>query len=338
MFLEEKPMESYLQANLRTQLVDRRQRLTAAGGTFADTGQIVTLLKQVDAALERMDQGAFGMCEECHESIETDRLLANPLLRFCIDHLDRAQRDALQQDLDLASQIQTGLLPSREFQSAHWEACYHYEPAGAVSGDYCELLAPCGDSEGLFFSVGDVSGKGIAASLLMAHLHAIFRSLVSVDLPLKQIVDRANRIFCGSTTGSAFATLVCGRATEAGEVEICNAGHCPPLVFPDGARTRVEATGLPLGLFAFGEYSVHKIRLRPNQGLLLYTDGLTEANNEAEEEFGVDRLSNFLDRHSDLPGPELVRACRRTLAEFTGAAPTADDVTIMVVRRPALGS
>jgi len=331
-------MESYVQANLRAQLVDRRERLSAAVETFADSGHLVNLLRQVDAALERMDQGVFGLCEECHESIERDRLLANPLLRFCVDHLDKAQRDALQQDLELASRIQVGLLPSTEFRSRHWEACYHYEPAGAVSGDYCELLAPAEGSDRLFFSVGDVSGKGVAASLLMAHLHAIFRSLESADLPLKEIVERANRIFCGSTIPSAFATLVCGRAGQSGEVEICNAGHCPPLVFPDGAGARVEATGLPLGLFASGEYRVHKLRLRPNQGLLLYTDGLTEATNTAGEEFGAGRLSDFLDRHSHLPAPELVRSCRRALLEFTGTAPAKDDVTIMIVRRSPTSS
>ena len=104
-------------------------------------------------------------------------------------------------------------------------------------------------------------------------------------------------------------------------------------MFPDGAGTRVEATGLPLGLFAFSEYSVHKLRLRPNQGLLLYTDGVTEATNRAGEEFGMDRLSGFLDRHSHLSAPDLVRACGRTLSEFKERTPASDDVTIMVVRQ-----
>ncbi len=326
-------MESYVQENLRAQLVDRRQRLEAAVHTFQDTGQIKNLLKQVDAALERMDHGTYGLCEGCHDSIEADRLLANPLVRFCLDHLDESQRDALQQDLDLATRIQTGLLPRQEFRSGDWEACYHYEPAGAVSGDYCELLAPGGDSGRLFFAVGDISGKGVAASLLMAHLHAIFRSLVSGDLPLKEIVERANRIFCESAIPSTFATLACGRASESGEVEICNAGHCPPLIFPDGEGMQVEATGLPLGLFAFGQYPVQKLRLRPGQGLLLYTDGLTEATDAHEEEFGVERLSECLNRHFRFLGPELVRSCRRALAGFTGSATPRDDVTIMVVRR-----
>jgi sigma-B regulation protein RsbU (phosphoserine phosphatase) len=326
-------MESYVQASLRDQLVDRRQRLSAAVETLTHTAHLVDLLKQVDAALQRMDRGDFGLCEQCHESIETDRLLANPLLRFCIEHLDQSERDALQQDLELASQIQTALLPRREFRSGGWEVCYDYQPAGAVSGDYCEVLAPGDGSDRLFFAVGDVSGKGIAASLLMAHLHAIFRSLVSADLSLKETVERANRIFCGSATPSCFATLVCGRAGQSGEVEICNAGHCPPLVFPDGRGAGVEATGLPLGLFAFAEYSTRKLRLRPDQGLLLYTDGLTEATDGAEEEFGLDRLVGFVESHSHFSGPEMILACRRALVSFAGGAPARDDVTIMVVRR-----
>ena len=325
-------MDQYLQANLRAQLIDRRERLTTAVDHFTHTTHLVDLLQQVDSALERMDGGGYGLCEGCHEPIEADRLLADPLLCFCLDHLNERQRAALQQDLDLASRIQSGLLPQREFHSRHWEACYHYEPAGAVSGDYCELLNPEDGTGRLFFSVGDVSGKGVAASLLMAHLHAMLRSLLSAELSLREIVERANRIFCTSAIPSKFATLVCGRAADSGEVEICNAGHCPPVVFPDGGAG-IEATGLPLGLFAGAEYSVRKLTLAPDQGILLYTDGLTEARNILDEEFGIERLSSFLGRHSHLPGPDLIRSCRQQWSDFVGTAPRTDDVTIMLLRR-----
>jgi phosphoserine phosphatase RsbU/P len=133
-------MDEHLQANLRAQLLDRRERLTTAVDHFTNTQHLVDLLQKVDSALERMDGGAYGLCEGCHEAIEADRLLADPLMCFCLDHLNDKQRVALQQDLDLASRIQSGLLPHRGFHSRNWEACYHYEPAGAVSGDYCELF------------------------------------------------------------------------------------------------------------------------------------------------------------------------------------------------------
>ncbi len=325
-------MDEYLQASLRAQLIDRRQRLSTAVERQPGTEHLVALLQQVDSALERMDLGTYGVCEECHDSIETDRLMADPLLCYCIDHLNAGQRAALQQDLDLASRIQSGLLPRQEFRSRHWGAWYHYEPAGAVSGDYCEILSPENDSGRLFFSVGDVSGKGVAASLLMAHLNAILRSLLSADLPLREVVERANRIFCVSAIPSTFATLVCGRAMDSGEIEICNAGHCAPLVFPDSGIS-IEATGLPLGLFCHSEYPARKFSLEPGQGLLLYTDGLTEARNANDEEFGVERLSSFLSSQADLPGPDLIRGCRKQLSDFLSGAAPADDVTIMLVQR-----
>jgi len=328
-------MEAHLQADLRAQLIDRRQRLTSAADRSKETLQITELLRQVDSALERMDRGTYGICQECHETIETDRLLSDPLLCFCLDHLDERQRIALQEDLDLASRVQSGLLPQREFRSRHWEACYYYKPVGAVSGDYCELMTPEDGAGRLFFAVGDVSGKGVAASLLMAHLHAILRSLLSADLSLKEIVERANRIFCASALPSAFATLVCGWAGDAGEIEICNAGHCAPLVLPDGGAA-VEATGLPLGLFTSGHYEVRRLTLAPDQGLLLYTDGLTEARDALDEEFGLGRLSTFLRDHAHLAAPDLISACRRQLSDYTKGARRADDVTAMVIRRPPM--
>src|SRR5581483_2563885 len=88
----------------------------------------------------------------------------------------------------------------------HWETHYRYEPAGMVGGDYCEVI-PAQEGDSLFFALGDVTGKGVAASLLMTHLSAIFRSLVSLDLPLAELMARANRLFCSSTPATHYATL-----------------------------------------------------------------------------------------------------------------------------------
>src|SRR4029453_19192206 len=99
------------------------------------------------------------------------------------------------------------------------------------------------------------SGKGVAASMLMAHLHAMFRTLISINLPLEQMVERASRVFCESTLPTQYATLVYGRATTKGEVQICNAGHLPPLLFQQGAVRRIDATGLPVGVFCSESFS-----------------------------------------------------------------------------------
>ena len=110
----------------------------------------------------------------------------------------------------------------------------------------------------------------------MTHLSAIFRSLLSLDLSLTEMVSRANRLFCESTAPSHYATLVCGRATPDG-VEICNAGHCPPLLFRQDATERLDSTGLPLGLFCGGKYTTRHLSLGPGESLVLYSDGITEA-------------------------------------------------------------
>jgi len=119
-------------------------------------------------------------------------------------------------------------LPQQHFPSG-FHARYHYAPAGLVSGDYCDLFQSNGS---LIFLLGDVSGKGVAASMQMSHLHATFRSLANVDLPLDCMVQAANRIFAESTLAGQFATLIVGRASQDGAVEFVSAGHLPSCTCP----------------------------------------------------------------------------------------------------------
>ena len=169
-------------------------------------------------------------------------------MRFCLDHLDEQEQRALEQDLNLAARIQIALLPATNVLSGGWECHYCYTPAGLVSGDYCDII-PASDGVGVFFATGDVSGKGVAASLLMSHLQAIFRSLVAVGMPLTQAMSQANRLFCESTLPSSYATLVCGWARHSGELELCNAGHCQPLILRRDDISVLETGGLPGDVF-----------------------------------------------------------------------------------------
>ncbi len=320
---------------LHAQLEERRQRLDTAITNSPENASLVHLLQEVDSALERMEKGTYGLCETCHDSIEKDRLIADPLVRYCLDHLTAAQQRALEEDLELASRIQRALLPQQNLHAGDWHVHYHYEPAGPVSGDYCDLILSDAGAGDLLFLLGDVSGKGVAASMLMSHLHAMFRSLASVGLPLGQLVGLANRVFCESTMAGQFATLVCGRAGRAGEVEICNAGHCPTLLVRNAEVASLEATGLPLGMFCDGEYAVKKIKLAPGDTLFLYTDGLSEARNPASVEYGVGRLVKFVREQQALAPPALTAACLEDLRAFASGTAKTDDLTLMVLRRAA---
>ncbi len=318
---------------LREQLLDRRQRLHSTIAESEEAASLVRLLKEVDSALERMDTGSYGICEFCREPVEKERLIADPLVRYCLDHLTTDQQRALEQDLELASNLQRELLPKQNLSSDGWELYYHYEPLGPVSGDYCDIISPGTEPKSLFFALGDASGKGVTASILMTHLHAIFRTLIGIGLPVQQLVGRASRIFRESTMSPYFATLVFGKASVSGEIELCNAGHCPPLWVRGGKVARLEATGIPLGMFYDGQYSAQKIALAPGDSLLLYTDGLSEARDTNDREYGETRLAKLVGDRHDFPPRALVEACLEDLTTFRSGAPIKDDLTVMAIRR-----
>jgi phosphoserine phosphatase RsbU/P len=314
---------------LNNQLEERKRRLEAAIALAPQNAGLAGLLREVDSALERMDKGSYGLCQECHEPVEQDRLMADPLVRYCLDHLTGPQRAALQRDLDLASEVQRNLLPPMGLRAGGWETSYHYAPVGPVSGDYCDLIPSDGH---LFFVLGDVSGKGVAASMLMTQLHALFRSLTGIGLPLGQIVSQVNRVFCESALAGQYATLVCGQAKSTGEVEIHNAGHWPAIVVGQGGVLRIESTGLPLGMFCDGEFSATRLQVEPGDTLFLYTDGLSEARS-ADDEYGVDRVVSLVRQQSARRPAELIAACLDDLRSFAAGSPPLDDLSLLAIRR-----
>ena len=316
--------------DIHADMLDWRQRLEGAISDVDQSPHLVHLLHELNAALERMDQGRYGICRICDGPMTKD-IVVDPLARYCLDCLTSDETRALQDDLDSVSRIQFEMLPKRDFSFNGWEACYHYEALGPVSGDYCDLLSA--DNGDLFFLFGDVAGKGIAASMLMAHLSATFRSLITIDLPLNRLVERANKIFSDSTMPAYFATLVCGRANSSGEVELCNAGHLPPLLIRGGAVTPIDATGLPLGLFCGEQYAVTALKLDKDDSLLLYTDGLTEARDPLDGEYGSERLQRLAGAYQRPAPKQLVEACLEDVRSFRSGAPRNDDLTVMVIRR-----
>jgi len=319
---------------LQNQLEVRKQRLEQAIALAPQNSGLAGLLREVDSALERMDKGTYGFCEQCHDTIEQDRLLADPLVRYCLDHLNEHERAALQRDLDLASAVQRNLLPRPGLRAGSWETSYHYAPLGPVSGDYCDLIPSDGQ---LFFVLGDVSGKGVAASMLMTQLHALFRSLTGLPLPLGQIVTQANRVFCESALAGQYATLVCGQAKSTGEVEIHNAGHLPAIVAGRGGVLRIESTGLPLGMFLEGDFSATRLQMEPGDMLFLYTDGLSEARNSqarnSDDEYGVDRVAHLVRQQAGHTPAELIAASLDDMRMFAGAAAQQDDLCLLAIRR-----
>jgi len=320
-----------LDSVMREQLVMRRERVAHAISSNGADPQLTSLLQEVDAALERFEGGTYGLCEVCHDTVEADRLIANPLERFCLDHLNAKERSALEDDLNLASQIQRGLLPSRNIRTAGWHFDYCYEPAGPVSGDYVDITQT--EDAAVYFALGDVSGKGVAASLLMTKLHAVLRGLIPLGLRVDQLAERASRLFGESTLPGQYATLICGRASKNGEVSICNAGHPPALLSRAGEIQPIAATGFPLGMFPGQKFSVENVKLESGDTLLLYTDGVPDAVNKSDEEYGMSRLIEMITTYRSFPPDKLLANYLTDIDAFRKGTARSDDITMMGIRR-----
>lgn len=321
---------------LRGQLEKRRDELTTALSIApADEASLRDLLHEVDHAIQRMDEGAYGICEGCQGTVENERLIADPLVQLCLDCLSDEEQRALERDLELASRIQRGLLPQADLRFRDWRVHYRYKPAGVVSGDYCDLIAPSTADGKLIFLLGDVAGKGVAASLLMTHLHAMFRSLAGIGLELDKLLEMANRLFCESTIAGQYATLICGSIGRDGEIEIASAGHNPALYLSREGVKQIGATGLPLGLFRTSRYAVSRARLHPDESLLLYTDGISEANGASGSEYGVSALSRAAGKRYGSTPQELVAACLSDVEKHCAGSRQTDDQTLMAIQRSA---
>jgi phosphoserine phosphatase RsbU/P len=315
---------------VRDELLQRRERLARLATTVRES-QLVELLRQVDSALERLDGGGWGQCAVCFGMVEQDRLAADPLVTVCLDCLSPAERRALERDLETAARVQAALLPPRQLTHDGWEVALLWEPLGPVSGDHYDLVRPRRPEEALHLVVGDVAGKGFAASLLQSHLHALLRALAAPELSLGALLARANRLLCEVTLPANYATLLAARLYAGGRAELASAGHPRPLLADRRGVRPVEGAGLPMGLFCEAEYASRDLQLAPGDTLLLYTDGWTEAATDAGE-YGIGRAAAILRRVRNLPLAELLAACRGDMEEFLAGAPRGDDLTLLALR------
>ena len=315
----------------RTQLLGRRDQLAGLAMRRRDH-RLVALLQKVDSALAALEVGEWGICAVCREPMSAERLHDDPLVTVCLECLEPAERRSLERDLEAAARVQRALLPERELRHDGWEMAYLWEPHGAVSGDHVDVVRPADDSEPLHLLLGDVMGKGLAASLLQAHLHALFRALAGPAGSLGELLGRANRLFCEATAGTRYASMVAARLHADGRVELANAGHPRPLLADSRGVRPVEGAGMPLGLFAAAAYEARELWLPPGSTLLLYTDGWTEAL-RGDEELGIGRAAIALQRGEGLPLTEVLAVCRGELERFLGGGPRADDLTLLALRR-----
>lgn len=330
---------------VRTSLVTQRQNLNAwldrtppeqkqlRLGPAPETA-VQTHLQVLDQALEKADNHTLGLCEVCQGYVEPSRLEMDYTACVCIDHLEAAERRRLESDLELSQKVQQALLPQQVPDIPGMELAAFSQPARIVGGDYFDFLNFQDNTHALI--IADVVDKGMAASLLMASLQASLRILVGDSDSPAGVAQRLNSLFIHNIHLTQFVTLFLARYDHiARTLHYCNAGHNQPLLYrqlADGTQQAhwLQPTGAAIGLVEHFVYGDQTITLRPGDTLLLYTDGVTEARNLRGEEFRPQGLIDFMQQHAPLPATDLLRELRRTLQEFTGGQPLADDTTIIV--------
>lgn len=245
---------------------------------------------------------------------------------------DTLYRRQMERELELASAIQRDLFPQELPRVPGLELAAANRQARLVGGDYYDVL---GDKERPLLVVADVAGKGISASLLMATIQATLRALLVFPQSLTELVNRANRLLCGSMPGNRYATLMLARFDAAsGECEYVNAAQCQAIVArKSGQLELLDATGLPVGMFADVEYESRKMTLAPGEALVIYSDGVTDAQAPSGDEFGPERLYNLMAGLRGGSAQDICDGVMEAIRRFVEETPQYDDITVMVARR-----
>ena len=263
-------------------------------------------------------------------------LILSALCLLAILALEVADRVALKRDLEVARDIQNWLVPKIAPQIPGLDIAFATRPANTVAGDYYDVLsmpAASGAAPAVLFVVADVAGKGIPAGLLMASFRACLHTLTATA-DLSSLVARLNR-FCAADSlgGRHFTTaFLAQHCPGTGSLSYINAGHNPPLLRrASGTILELEAGGLPFGTFADSTYELGQVAIEPGDLLLIYTDGIIEAVNEAGGEFGLERLRAFV-HETFSRSADFQQKLFASVDAFTGQARQFDDITCMVIQ------
>jgi len=249
---------------------------------------------------------------------------------------EAAQRRSLEKELELARRIQVALLPPTLPELEGYELHAGNRPSRTVSGDYYEVVM-CPENGKCVLMLADVSGKGMAASLLTASLEALSAGPIEMGLPPDEISRQVGTRLHKRTPPEKYATaFLASLELDTGVFQFTNAGHNPALlVRADGKIERLGATGTPLGLLPGAEYRSEERTLEPGDTLVVYTDGITEAANQSDEEYSTERLEDICRTHNHDEITDLVTAIEQDLEMFCDGVPFNDDVTLVLMRRRA---
>ena len=267
----------------------------------------------------------------------TFALLISLVLVNLLVLLEVADRLSLKGELEVAREIQLAMLPSGTYTSGDIDICGATRPANTVGGDFYDVL-PLPDGR-VILALGDVAGKGSPAALLMALLLAMLRTLVDEGLEPQALIERLNLQIWRHSPASRFITIFYAVYNPSdGTLVYVNAGQNPPLIRRcDGRFERLSATGVALGMFDRSTYASARTRIEPGELLILYSDGITEAENPRGQPLEEVGLQAVVDTHPDATPAQLGTEIMRAVETYAQASRFGDDLTILILRRRELG-
>jgi len=244
------------------------------------------------------------------------------------------EKKRIEHELEQARRIQKEALPGLAPDLQGWDIYGTNTPCYTVGGDYYDFVTrPSGS---LAFALGDVSGKGIPAAMMMMVLRATVNSSTQQEDSVDSIIAHTNRVMFHNSPEQSYVTFFLGDLDpESGELRYVNAGHIPPILYrkASGTHDRLEAGGTVVGLFDGMVYEEGQARLDPGDILAVFTDGISEAWGEDDEEFGEDRMADLIKKHASLSAKELIDTIQQEVDQYTGGSRPSDDCTLVVVKR-----
>lgn len=339
-------MSANLLDRMRTGLLTQRKNLEDWLNKAPETTKKVRLgpqneallekhLKTIDTAIEKTQDQTLGLCDVCHDYLEPERLEMDYTACVCLEHMTGEQKSRLEEELELSQKVQKALLPHKIPNIPGLQLAVYSQPAQIVGGDYFDFFEHHGDTFG--FAIGDVMGKGMPASLLMANLQASLRILVQEHEKPERVMDRLNCLFVHNIRLTKFVTLFIAQYdTRHRMLTYSNAGHNPPLWMrrdpKGGSVTWLRPTGAAVGLIEDAKFRSETIQMQSGDLLVFYTDGVTETQNSIQEEFGDERLLEITQANRDRSPAEIVKVIRESIRTFAGNDNRADDTTIMAAK------
>jgi sigma-B regulation protein RsbU (phosphoserine phosphatase) len=325
------------------QLDGRRSASVRAKG---DLRTLEMTRAEFDALLHRQPHMAYGMARvlsqhlnEAHAAALDEMRAKNRELSAAYDSLKAAQaqiiqKEKLEHELRMARSVQAGLLPRSVPDIAGWQFAARWHPARQVSGDFYDFIPLRNGETGVV--IADVSDKGMPAALFMTLSRSVLRASLLGSASLAEAVQRANQLICADATDSMFVTVfVCTLDPRGGDVRYVNAGHNPPLHFhaTSGQWRELKLSGMVLGVMEDAPFAQHELALDAGDVLVIYTDGVTDALNDADERFGMERLMHVLQAAQGESAGGIADAIETALAGFIAGSELFDDMTYVVIQR-----